>query len=412
MRLPRLAVFVCCTAVIATLVYAQSASGPSPVTVNIEGSHALGFADGVVRQNKTTGLSEAYLPIIDSSSHAPNLLLLRNGDVLCFWYTGKWERESGVAVVVSRLKKNTNHWDTPKIIDKREGFAYMNPVAMQDSAGVIHLYHTVEPANGGQETSKLWQLLSADDGKTWSSPQELPMRSGSFTGHSLVALDQSTWLFPLSYQVDARLVLSEIEKTSDGGKLWTACPIQRVEGRMQPSIVMLNPSKFLTYLRSRDADYIYVSTSEDGCNWSPAKPTELPNNDSSIEAKVLKSRHLIMIFNNSSSDRTSSPPQPGLRKPLTAAISEDGGRSWKYVRDIEIGRIGFGIKEQQVKQPGREEYSFPTISQLSDGTILVAYNYRRETIKVVSFHENWVRDGSTIGKFHGRTMKVKPATVQ
>ncbi len=179
---------------------------------------------------------------------------------------------------------------------------------------------------------------------------------------------------------------------------------------MQPSLVALGPNRFLAYLRSRDSDFIYSSTSTDGCSWSTAKPTELPNNDSSVEAKRLKDGHLIMAFNNSNLDRSDHNAPRGLRKPLTVAISEDEGASWAYVRDLERGRNGLGITEQQIKVPGREEYSFPTICQLADGTILVAYNYRRQTIKVVAFREDWVRANSTVGRFQGQA--ATPKTMQ
>jgi predicted neuraminidase len=57
------------------------------------------------------------------------------------------------------------------------------------------------------------------------------------------------------------------------------------------------------------------------------------------------------------------------------------------------------MAEQKPKEPGREEYSYPSIMQTRDGEILVAFTYRRQTIKVVSFREDWIRHGSTAGEF-------------
>ena len=125
----------------------------------------------------------------------------------------------------------------------------------------------------------------------------------------------------------------------------------------------------------------------------------LPNNNASVQAFRLRDGHIAIAFDNSSKD---SPGGGALRKPLTVALSEDGGNTWPYVRDIEVGRAGYGIAEQRPKQPGREEYSYPSIMQTRDGEILVAFTYRRQTIKVVSFREDWIKHGETVGEFKGQ----------
>jgi predicted neuraminidase len=106
-----------------------------------------------------------------------------------------------------------------------------------------------------------------------------------------------------------------------------------------------------------------------------------------------------MAFDNSNVDRSGPKPTGGLRKPLSLALSEDNGNTWSYVRDVETGRPGYGQAERDAKTPGREEYSYPTVMQRSDGNIMVAYTYRRQTIKVVVLDENWIRQGTTEGVY-------------
>ena len=57
------------------------------------------------------------------------------------------------------------------------------------------------------------------------------------------------------------------------------------------------------------------------------------------------------------------------------------------------GIVKFGSEEQKPKVPGREEYSYPSVMQSRDGKIYVSFTYRRQTIKVVSFEEDWLRMG-------------------
>jgi predicted neuraminidase len=93
-----------------------------------------------------------------------------------------------------------------------------------------------------------------------------------------------------------------------------------------------------------------------------------------------------------------SKPATGPRKPLTVALSADGGETWSALRNIEVGRqakAGDSLNAQPMKkEPGREEYSYPSILQMRDGKIVVAYTFRRLTIKVVMFPESWIEESS------------------
>ena len=84
------------------------------------------------------------------------------------------------------------------------------------------------------------------------------------------------------------------------------------------------------------------------------------------------------------------------------ALSKDNGATWGWVRDLETG-VAMAEQANQTKsnEPGREEYSYPSVAQSSDGKIDVAYTYRRYTIKAVRFDEKWIEGGTTIGTFKG-----------
>jgi predicted neuraminidase len=108
---------------------------------------------------------------------------------------------------------------------------------------------------------------------------------------------------------------------------------------------------------------------------------------------------LVIAFNNVRAVVTKGKPQTGPRKPLSVALSEDGGETWGWVRDLETGIPRAGDESR------REEYSYPSILQAADGKINVAYTYRRFTIKIVRFDENWLKLGTTTGTFIGDSTK-------
>ncbi len=362
------------------------------------------LADGVERPNASLQAAETYLPILDPSSHAANLLELKNGDVLCVWFSGAWEGQSGVGIVMARRPHGSRNWRSPVLIDRQAGASYQNPVLFQELDGTLDLYHSTQQADAGEANAHVLHLVSNDDGVTWTKPTLLFGKPGAFTRHPVVILKDGAWMLPLSYitsagiGADSETNYSATEISRDNGATWKECVMAGSEGKIQPSVVALAPGRLIAFFRSRASDFIFSSASSDGCVWSPATATVLPNNNASIQAFRLHDGHVVMAFNNSSKSSAGG----GLRKPLSVALSLDGGSTWPYVRDVEEGRHGYGLAEQTPKEPGREEYSYPSIIETREGEILVAFTYRRQTIKVVSITEDWIRQEGTDGEFPGR----------
>lgn len=362
---------------------------PKIANLKIANLEIARLANGQWRHDSRLGVEAAYLPILYPSSHAANLYQLRNGDILCVWFSGSWEGASGVGIVMSRLRNGAHRWGPTVLIDRRDGFSYQNPVVFQEPDGTLDLYHTEQMADAGEANAKVLHLTSRDNGFTWSRPEILFDKPGSFTRHPMVVLPDGAWILPMDI-VNSRGIGQGAENnysitqiSSDRGKTWKECFMAGSQGKVQPTVVLLGPGHLLAFLRSRASDFIWRSTSSDGCTWTPAVPTQLPNNNASVQLFRLRDGHLVLAFDNSNS----------LRKPLAIALSDDSGRTWPWVRNLETGRPGFGSEEQKPKVPGREEYSYPSVMQSRDGTIYVAFTFRRQTIKVISFQEAWIRKG-------------------
>ncbi|MDR3727467.1 MAG: exo-alpha-sialidase [Terracidiphilus sp.] len=390
--------FTCLTAT------GQTPAQPAALTtMTLVDPSVLKLADGVERKDARQGTTEAYLPVLYPSSHAANLLELKNGDVLCVWFSGTWEGSSDVAIVISRRPKGSRNWGPTVMIDHHVGESYQNPVLFQEPDGTVDLYHTTQGAEAGEANAHVLHLVSKDNGKSWTKPELIFAKPGAFTRHPLLTLKDGTWMLPMTYVTSAGIGAgaetnySAVELSKDNGKSWKECLMADTFGKVQPTVVALAPDRFLSFFRSRASDFVYSSSSTDGCTWTPAVPTVLPNNNASVQVFRLRNGHLVMAFNNSSKNA----PGGALRKPLSIALSVDEGKTWRSVRDVETGRPGYGMAEQRIKKPGREEYSYPTIMETKSGEILVAFTYRRQTIKVVSFREDWIKQGGTAGEFKG-----------
>jgi predicted neuraminidase len=186
---------------------AQGLPLKSPTSVVLEGDsdakasdlldpQVVALANGQVRKNPREKTSAAYLPILFPSSHAANLLELKNGDLLCVWFSGHWEGDSKVGIVYSRLHKAAQRWSEPQLIDQQEGVSFQNPVLFQAPDGAIHLYHTTQEAHQGEANAHVLESVSRDNGVTWSQPVLIFEKPGAFTRHPLLLLPDSTWLLP------------------------------------------------------------------------------------------------------------------------------------------------------------------------------------------------------------------------
>ncbi|MGC2638025.1 MAG: sialidase family protein [Acidobacteriaceae bacterium] len=371
------------------------------------------LADGRIRPSGTPGLRVAYLPIVLPSAHAANVLQLRNGELLCTYYAGVWEGRPGVAIVLARLARGSSQWTPPVVVAQAAGRALENPVLFEAPGGTLWLFYTTQSGDAGQADAEILAQTSADAGRTWGKPRALVAHAGSFDRQRLVVAGDA-WLFPVYFTpgMDASDT-SAVEITRDQGRTWKECAIPGSNGLVQPDAIELAAHRFVAFFRSRYADWVYSSRSEDGCTWTKPEATEIPNNNSSIQVARLRDGHLVMAFNNIQAGTMRSKARSAARWPLSVALSTDGGKTWPWVRDVDIGAgvpqetvpqtmAGMDVREEmQDFLEHRIEYSYPSIVAMDDGTIAMEYTYRRRTIKYVAFDEGWIKQGTTLGYFTG-----------
>lgn len=359
------------------------------------------MADGVVRPSTMKGARQAYLPIILPSNHASNLLALPNGDLLCFWFAGTWEGSSGVSIAMSRLDHGSRRWTLPAVISHHAGRSDQNPVPFRAPDGRLWLFHTSQAAGKGQTTSVIYELTSDDEGRNWTPPKLLFSKPGSFDRQHLVIF-HNEWLFPAyvsaskGITANAQNDRSVVKISKDNGKTWNDCDVTGSGGLVQMDVVPPSGQNLIAFFRSRYADWVYKSSSTDGCHWTSPVPTQLPNNNSSIQAARLKDGHLVIAFNNAQAATTRGKPRTAPRKILSVALSTDDGKTWPWVRDVQAG------DEPPPFRPGeRSEYSYPSIIQGPNGMLQMTFTFRRETIKYMTFSEQWIKQGTTEGVFKG-----------
>jgi predicted neuraminidase len=234
---------------------------------------------------------------------------------------------------------------------------------------------------------------------------------GQFIRQPPVVLGSGDWLLPIFLcragedgHWNGDKDTSAVMISTDHGDSWALHTVPQSTGLVHMNAIAMADDSLVALFRSRWADNIYRSRSTDGGRrWSAPQRTELPNNNSSIQATRLIDGRLALAFNNtrathnsprraslydeidefprSPTDRQSEAVWGTPRAPLTVAISADGGQEWPEIVDLELGD-GYCLTNNSRDGLNRE-LSYPSIVQTADGDIHVAFTYHRRYIKYV-----------------------------
>lgn len=132
---------------------------------------------------------------------------------------------------------------------------------------------------------------------------------------------------------------------------------------IQPSILQLKDGRLMAIGRTRNAKLAVTYSSDCGDTWSKVVLSDLPNNNSGTDAVTLADGRQVVVFN----DFATLPGTPkGVRTPVSIAVSEDDGKTWKNAVVLEDSPIS--------------QYSYPSIIQGKDGKLHCVYTWRRKRI--------------------------------
>ncbi|WP_242622592.1 sialidase family protein [Lachnoclostridium sp. Marseille-P6806] len=358
--------------------------------------------DGKLYHNNLLDTVEALIPNPYASCHASDLLELPNGDILCCWFAGSDEGNADISIALSRLNKGADQWTEPQIISDDPTRSEQNPSLFMAPNGDIWVIYTAQISRTPeikvefnlQYTAEIRRRISHDNGYTWGETSTMFGEPGSFCRQKIQVLSNGRWIFGNWMCFDDHTRngsdITVFRISDDEGRSWRRVDLPDSAGRVHANIVETDNGRLICFFRSRFADNIWRSVSEDGGEtWTAPVRTELPNNNSSISCTALQSGAIAVIYNhvkfNDDMTRTVWPKQ---RCPVAAAISDDGGVTWPYRRIIEPGEGFFG----PYNDINNRRYEYPAMVQAADGTILTVYSWNnRSNIKFVAVDEKWIR---------------------
>lgn len=349
----------------------SSAADKSPMTKDSSSISSAAFQKQVVeaggRVDFVFGDDRSF-----KECHASTLVETARGTLLCAWFAGTREKNPDVGIWLSCFDGES--WSRPQRAAKVGEVAHWNPVLFRDAGDTVYLFFKV-----GVDVPhwRTYWMQSTDHGDSWSDP--VPLVAGDVGGRGPVKnkpiiLSDGTWLAPASTEVEINgfdIWKAFADRSTDGGTTWIRTedfvvpdksdPKFRGVGAIQPTLWESKPGHVHALMRTGAGIVWRTDSFDGGRTWKPLSATELPNNNSGLDALGLGEGRVLLVYNPVGKNW-------GPRTPLDLAISSDNGSSWQTITHLEDDRNL------------RHEYSYPSIIATTDGVALT-YTWRRERVR-------------------------------
>jgi len=307
------------------------------------------------------------------SAHCSSLIYLKNGDLLCAWYAGSYEKASDVAIWMSRCHPNLIgngslelNWSTPIIVADTVNHSEGQPVWYQTPKGRLFLfYQTLRPTaplfgdwgpiiETGWSVAKIKFIYSDDFGYTWVEPQYLCNFYFWTLRNPPLLTSKENVILPIEFLGSSFFL---INNDPDLESKWIPhCRLYSPQSLTQPSLVELNSGDLMAVFRTGNGR-IYKSYSPDGgFSWYKPKPMRFPNPDSCVALLHLKDGRNLILCN----------PKTSSRETLSFILGDETGHYWS--------------EPSYVKNQSGKEFSYPNMVQLPDQSIVFTYTNQRINI--------------------------------
>lgn len=350
--------------------------------------------------------------LLHGHTHASSLVECPNGDLLACWYEGVTDKSADVHIQAARLKKG-GEWGDPFLLADTPMLSDNNPCMIIDRQNRLWLFYYTLLGGSEQpwETAFLrfkqsCDYQNQDQPVIWNYEADLPVqvsdldtivsrlcnepgwitsgadelcqkahqhlrsqlsrRLGWTTRARPVILSSGELVLPMASEIFG---IATMAITEDQGRSWFFSQPPLGYGVEQPTVFERSDGALVAYFRdSSPLHRIRSSTSHDrGRTWSSIMASELPNPGSGLEVLRLSNGHVVLIYNDLENDP---------RSRLAVSLSLDEGKTWSYTRHLENSPAG--------------RFDYPSLLQTRDGRLHAVYSYNVQTIKHVSFSEDWI----------------------
>jgi len=278
-------------------------------------------------------------PVFSNHNHVPKIIECANGDLLTTWYTCVTESGRELAVVASRKRWGSDHWEPAEIFwDQPDRNEHTTSMFRDNDGTLYHFNGFAATATWG--SLAVIQRKSTDQGKTWSkarlimpehSNRQMPIESTFRTqdGQILLPCDAVT-----GGSGGTAVYLS-----NDDGQTWY--DTKGTIAGIHACVTQLKDGKLLAFGRGDNINgKMPMSISKDmGRNWE-YKASEFPPSGGGQRPLVLRLKEGPLLFVSFTGSRKKQQYIPivdasGKERLVTglfAALSYDEGKTWPKKR--------------------------------------------------------------------------------
>ena len=294
----------------------------------------------------------------------PTILCTPKGRLFAGWYSGgSGEPSLSNYNLLIRSDDHGQTWSDPLLVIeslKQERVIAIDIQLWLDPMNRMHLFWTQRDANvpiQSPDHLRLWSIICDDpdaDELKWSDPQ---MIAPGFLRCQPTVLSDGRWVLCAYDWFGTRYHYSE---SAEQGKTWV-----RREGAVKTNptnfdesmILERKDGSLLMFARNTSAGFISQSVSPDkGKTWEEVSLSSIPNPSTRFYLRRLKSGRVLLISNIDSKRRIN----------MTAMLSEDDGKTWKYSLTIDP-----------------RETSYPDAVEGSDGYIYAVHDRGRGSFREI-----------------------------
>ena len=281
-----------------------------------------------------------------------DFVTLKNGSVLFVYthYTGSSTSDHAPAYLAGRISADGGKsWgQEERVIVENEGdMNVMSVSLLRLQNGKIALFYLKK---NSRTDCIPYMRISEDEAETWSDPIPcITGRKGYFVLNNdrVIQLRNGRLLMPVALhaipgadwrnKADLYCFYSD-----DNGNSWKAggqVPDTTSVVTQEPGVIEMKGGRIMMYIRASGGFQHLSFSGDQGETWSPVQSSQIvsPLSPATIE-KIPETGDWILVWNNNDGSVAET---KGERTPLTVAVSDDEGKTWNKVKNIETDPDGW-----------------------------------------------------------------------
>jgi predicted neuraminidase len=339
-------------------------------------------------------------------AHCSSIQVFPDNEILVIFYWAGKEAGRDQAIYAIRKKHSEDKWGPVQRIYKGKGLSWVgNPtIWIAPDTGKLWMFYV--SSFGGWSTCTPRYITSSDRGRTWSKSTKMYWFISRVTKNQPILTQKGWYILPMTQEFRDCIPLLWVSK--DHGKTWVETgrllvPKQywtpdKKWGRLldQPTIIERKDGTIFGLTRTyKPLGKMFQFESPDGGEtWTDPVPSVLPNPDGGFHMIRLQSGNIAILYNHAP-----APPSNNFsRNPVSVALSEDEGRTWKYRRNLCEYH-----DEEGEKYPKNCTFQYTTLAQGPDGQIHATWSFAHTDrvdgkeistmdIQYTCFDENWIKE--------------------